>query len=193
MRYTAYSSDIGEAFRPVVPQWAVKATYGLAITYIAGEVGVATYKESKKPEGETARTFVHACVFQGLASLAIPMVAIHQLVHAAQSLTKRVGRFQKWGPTIAGLAFIPALPFVIDEPAEHAVVRGDARHPGAALGDGGALGTRGLPGRPSGEGLRHGALLLLGASQRPCPRMGRGGRRRNQRCLVRVERRATKR
>ena len=44
MRYTAYSSDIGEAFRPVVPQWAVKATYGLAITYIAGEVGVATYK-----------------------------------------------------------------------------------------------------------------------------------------------------
>ena len=82
---------------------------------------------------------------------------------------------------------------LLDEPAEHAVVRGDARHPGAALGDGGALGTRGLPGRPSGEGLRHGALLLLGASQRPCPRMGRGGRRRNQRCLVRVERRATKR
>ena len=121
MRYTAYSSDIGEAFRPVVPQWAVKATYGLAITYIAGEVGVATYKESKKPEGETARTFVHACVFQGLASLAIPMVAIHQLVHAAQRLTKRVGRFQKWGPTIAGLAFIPALPFVIDEPAEHVI------------------------------------------------------------------------
>ena len=32
-----------------------------------------------------------------------------------------MGRFTKWGPTIAGLALIPALPFAVDEPCEHAI------------------------------------------------------------------------
>ena len=123
-RYTAYSSDVGEAFRPVVPQWAVRGTYGLAVSYIAGEIGLTTWKESKKPgatQETTLRAFTHATVFQGIASLALPMVIIHQAVHAAQVATKRMGRFTKWGPTIAGLALIPALPFAVDEPCEHAI------------------------------------------------------------------------
>ena len=121
MRYTAYSSDVGEAFRPVVPDWAVKATYGLAVTYIAGEVGYTTWKESEKPDGDTLRAFCHATVFQGVASLALPMFVIHQSVHAAQALTKRIGRFTKWGPTFAGLALIPLLPYAVDHPAELAI------------------------------------------------------------------------
>ena len=120
-RYTAYSSDVGEAFRPVVPGWAVKGTYGLAIAYICGDIGLTTYKESQKPDGNTARTFVHATVFQGIASLALPMFIIHQAVHAAQYATKKMGRFTKWGPTIAGLMLIPALPYAVDEPAEHII------------------------------------------------------------------------
>ena len=31
VRHLAYTSDLGEAFRPVVPRWAVNATYGIAI------------------------------------------------------------------------------------------------------------------------------------------------------------------
>ena len=123
-RYTAYSSDVGEAFRPMVPEWAVRATYGLAITYIAGDVGMTTYKESQKPgatQEKTLRAFLHATIFQGVASLALPMVIIHQTVHAAQAITKRMKRFTKWGPTLAGLALIPALPYAVDEPCEHAI------------------------------------------------------------------------
>lgn len=123
-RYTAYSSDVGEAFRPVVPEWAVRATYGVAISYIGAEVGLTTWKESQRPEATqetTLRAAVHASIFQGIASLALPMVIIHQTVHAAQAVTKRVGRFTKWGPTIAGLALIPALPYAVDEPCEHAI------------------------------------------------------------------------
>jgi fission process protein 1 len=120
-RYTAYSSDVGEAFRPVVPEWAVRGTYGLAIAYICGDVGLTTYNESLKPEGNPTRAFVHASVFQGIASLALPMFIIHQAVHAAQYATKRIGRFTKWGPTLAGLALIPALPYAVDEPCEHAI------------------------------------------------------------------------
>lgn len=120
-RYTAYSSDVGEAFRPVVPQWAVKGTYGLAVAYICGDIGMTTYTESLKPDGNTARTFVHATIFQGVASLALPMFIIHQAVHAAQIATKKMGRFTKWGPTVAGLMLIPALPYAVDEPAEHVI------------------------------------------------------------------------
>jgi hypothetical protein len=30
LRYLAYASDLGEAFRPTVPRWVVNATYGVA-------------------------------------------------------------------------------------------------------------------------------------------------------------------
>jgi hypothetical protein len=69
----------------------------------------------------SAGTFCYAVVFQGIASLALPMFIIHQTVHAAQYVTKRAGRFTKWGPTVAGLALIPALPYAVDEPAEHVI------------------------------------------------------------------------
>lgn len=36
-------------------------------------------------------------------------------------MLQKVGRFQKWGPTVAGLAVVPAMPFVFDHPIEHAV------------------------------------------------------------------------
>lgn len=122
-RYTAYSSDVGEALRPIVPQWAVRGSYGLAIAYIMGDVAYTGHKESLKPDGNATRAIAHAAVFQGVASLALPMVIIHQAVHAAQYATKRLGRFTKWGPTICGLALIPALPFAVDEPCEHVIDR----------------------------------------------------------------------
>jgi len=120
-RYAAYSSDVGEALRPVVPDWAVKGTYGLAIAYIMGDVGYTGYKESLRPDGNPTRALVHAATFQSVASLALPMVIIHQAVHFAQYATKRLGRFTKWGPTLFGLALIPALPYAVDEPCEIAI------------------------------------------------------------------------
>jgi fission process protein 1 len=56
-----------------------------------------------------------------LASLIVPTLAIHTIVHQAHAVTKRTGRFTKWGPTVAGLVFIPALPYAVDEPIENAV------------------------------------------------------------------------
>lgn len=42
-------------------------------------------------------------------------------VNVFKSITAKIGRFQRWGPTIAGLAVIPFLPVFLDEPAEQAV------------------------------------------------------------------------
>jgi len=32
-----------------------------------------------------------------------------------------VGKYQKWGPTLSGLALVPFLPFILDHPVEQAI------------------------------------------------------------------------
>mmetsp|Transcript_43698 Transcript_43698/g.114848 ORF Transcript_43698/g.114848 Transcript_43698/m.114848 type:complete len:193 (+) Transcript_43698:37-615(+) len=138
VRYTAYASDVGEGLRPVVPEWAVRASYGLAVTYVAGEIGLHTYHASQKQDTDIPRVLAHQTIFHGIASLGLPMVIIHQAVHGAQVVTKRLGRFTKWGPSLVGLSLIPALPFVVDAPVETAVDAAfdygwpTTNHPGAS-------------------------------------------------------------
>lgn len=43
-RYVAYTSDIGEAFRPVVPPTIVTAGYAISWMYLVGDVGYEGYK-----------------------------------------------------------------------------------------------------------------------------------------------------
>lgn len=48
VRHLAYSSDLGEAFRPVVPVWAVNATYGVAVTYVVADTAFRVYEAEEK-------------------------------------------------------------------------------------------------------------------------------------------------
>lgn len=50
-RYVAYTSDIGESFRPVAHPWLVKAGYGVSWLYILGDVGYASWIVKLKLEG----------------------------------------------------------------------------------------------------------------------------------------------
>jgi mitochondrial fission process protein 1 len=43
-RYIAYTSDIGESFRPVAHPWLVRSAYGISWAYILGDVGHEGYK-----------------------------------------------------------------------------------------------------------------------------------------------------
>jgi hypothetical protein len=43
---------------------------------------------------------------------ALPAATIHSVVHVLQMFTRRIGRFQRWGPTMGGLAVVPFLPFM---------------------------------------------------------------------------------
>lgn len=43
-RYVAYTSDIGESFRPIAHPWLVKGAYGVSWAYIVGDVGFEGYK-----------------------------------------------------------------------------------------------------------------------------------------------------
>mmetsp|Transcript_1583 Transcript_1583/g.3810 ORF Transcript_1583/g.3810 Transcript_1583/m.3810 type:complete len:250 (-) Transcript_1583:9-758(-) len=121
VRYLAYSSDVGEAMRPVVPTWLVNATYGIAIGYCALDVGFEGYKEHKA-QGDVKRAVVKQTLFQGLASIGLPFLIIHTSVHGAQKLIKSYApKHLKWGPTVFGLLLIPFLPTVCDVPVEHGI------------------------------------------------------------------------
>eukprot|EP00300_Choanocystis_sp_HF-7_P040916 c7508_g1_i1.p1 GENE.c7508_g1_i1~~c7508_g1_i1.p1 ORF type:complete len:211 (-),score=23.90 c7508_g1_i1:66-698(-) len=136
IRYLAYSSDLGESFRPLLPRWIVNATYGVAAAYVLGDVAYQTYAENKRllklaqvdPSAESqrlklnARAACHSATFQTLASLIVPAVVIHTTVHQSQRVFRLVPnvKIARYGPSGLGLAVIPFLPLV-DEPIEHGV------------------------------------------------------------------------
>ena len=54
VRYLGYANECGEAFRPLVPEIAVLATYGIAIAYVTADAiskGIKCNKESGEENG----------------------------------------------------------------------------------------------------------------------------------------------
>eukprot|EP00446_Apocalathium_sp_SHHI-4_P031920 CAMPEP_0177232030 /NCGR_PEP_ID=MMETSP0367-20130122/43090_1 /TAXON_ID=447022 ORGANISM="Scrippsiella hangoei-like, Strain SHHI-4" /NCGR_SAMPLE_ID=MMETSP0367 /ASSEMBLY_ACC=CAM_ASM_000362 /LENGTH=331 /DNA_ID=CAMNT_0018682619 /DNA_START=26 /DNA_END=1021 /DNA_ORIENTATION=+ len=123
-RLLAYTSDLGESVRPVMPLWFVNCCYGL--TFLYAGIGVTYETANAYMEGlqneMVLRACLHAATFQTLASIALPAVIIHQVVHVAQRQAHRLpaGPVAKFVPSLLGLCCIPLLPHV-DEPVEHVV------------------------------------------------------------------------
>ena len=119
-RYLAFTSDVGEAFRPIVaPKW-VTLSYGVSWAYCGVDVAYEGWKEHKKGKEakEVGWIVLERSIFQALASMLLPAATIHTQVHVFQHVFKRIGKFQKWGPTVAGLALLPVLPYMYDKPVE---------------------------------------------------------------------------
>ncbi|RCH92820.1 hypothetical protein CU097_010416 [Rhizopus azygosporus] len=124
-RYLAYTSDVGEAFRPIAHPAIVTAAYGISWAYLGLDVGYEGYKAHHAGEDNAAiaTTVVKRGVFQSLASMAFPMLTIHSVVKYSAYGFKNVKspKIKAWGPTVLGLGVIPFLPFIFDEPIEHIV------------------------------------------------------------------------
>ncbi|KAK0523784.1 hypothetical protein OC835_006150 [Tilletia horrida] len=188
-RYVAYTSDIGEAIRPLVTPGVVRAAYAVSWLYLGGDVSYAGYRtwktgagssthhgqhaestaaavvsalpekdelrrrlqsvhsasEAKQeakavtaqvghalapssgvtpaPPSEIAFVMARRAVFQTLASMALPAFTIHSIVRYSAPLFARSAsrRLASLGPTISGLACVPALPYIFDHPVERAV------------------------------------------------------------------------
>jgi fission process protein 1 len=122
-RYLAFTSDFGEALRPVVSKAIVNSSYAVAIGYCFADVGWEAYKLKKRnyltEKGEPmsmTQCIVERSTFQAVASIAVPTLVVHTAVDIAKKVTTRVGRYTKWGPSIVGLSIIPLLPMYIDHP-----------------------------------------------------------------------------
>ncbi|KAG0209375.1 hypothetical protein BGX28_010363 [Mortierella sp. GBA30] len=124
-RYLAYSSDVGEAFRPVTAPLFVNAMYGVSFAYVGFDVAYEGYKAkiAGAPNDVVGMTVVKRGIFQGLASLLMPAITIHTVVHQSGRLFKNSANatLKKWGPTAIGLCVVPALPIMFDHPIETAV------------------------------------------------------------------------
>ncbi|KAI8904453.1 mitochondrial 18kDa protein [Gorgonomyces haynaldii] len=129
-RYLAFTSDVGEAVRPVVPLGIVNLAYGISFAYVGADVAYHTAwtrdKTSHLSNSQelVTRQFLERSVFQGLASLFLPAVTIHTLVDQTAKILKRQTRnasVLRWGPSLTGLAFLPLLPTLLDEPTEYVV------------------------------------------------------------------------
>jgi fission process protein 1 len=130
-RYLAFTSDFGEALRPVLSARIVTGTYAIAIGYCFADVGWEAYKLKERnymtaahehhPPRPMSMTqlVVERSVFQAVASVAVPFAIIHTAVGTSKKFFDRMGRFTKWGPSVVGLAVIPLLPMYFDEPIEH--------------------------------------------------------------------------
>ena len=131
-RYLAFTSDFGEALRPVVHARIVTGTYAIAFAYCIADVGWEAYKlkqndyfhEKTKEKMTMTQLIIERSTFQAIASLIVPAVVIHTSVDIAKKAFARIGRFQKWGPSVVGLSIIPFLPLYLDEPVEEMIEHG---------------------------------------------------------------------
>ncbi|ORY78082.1 mitochondrial 18 KDa protein-domain-containing protein [Leucosporidium creatinivorum] len=132
-RYLAYTSDVGEAARPVVAPKIVTAAYGVSWLYLIGDTGYEGYKAKLRsdkycPESQmevVGLGVAKRAIFQATASMLFPSLTIHSIVKYSSQAIKRYNFrnlfVQRWGASLLGLSFIPALPYIFDEPVEHVV------------------------------------------------------------------------
>jgi fission process protein 1 len=126
-RMFAYSSEVGEAGRPILNKHLIRCFYGLSWIYVVGDValeGANEYEKSSETEN-VARAVSKRAIFQTTASMILPAITVHQTVHWTSHLLNKFAQ-QRFGgnriiPVVAGLATIPALPFMFDHPVEYGV------------------------------------------------------------------------
>ncbi|OUM55146.1 hypothetical protein BVG19_g4632 [[Candida] boidinii] len=145
-RYVAYTSDIGESFRHVVTPGFVRTCYGISWSYVTLDVAYSTWKAKmrqegryysglkpwdKKPESnlEAANAYTGLdwrvllfknAIFQAGASMLLPAFTIHSTVRYSSLLFKNIANptIKSLGPVACGLAVVPLLPYLFDEPVE---------------------------------------------------------------------------
>ena len=98
--------QVGEAFRPLVPRWAVNASYGLAGAYVCSDAAWRAQATSREPAVEAVDTLL----WQGLASIALPGLVINRVVWGAAKFAKP----KSVVPTLVGLAVVPLIIRPID-------------------------------------------------------------------------------
>ncbi|EHK99694.1 putative Mitochondrial fission process protein 1 [Glarea lozoyensis 74030] len=123
-RYVAYTSDIGESFRPVAhPNW-VRAAYGISWAYIAGDVAHEGYKAYCANQRVLHPDLPRKAAPQNYNNAQnTPAFTIHSIVRYSGRALKgnRNIKIRTYGPIGLGLAAVPALPYLFDKPVEEAV------------------------------------------------------------------------
>lgn len=145
-RYVAYTSDVGESFRPVAHPKLVTFCYGISWSYLIGDVAyeswkarmrqAGTHRPGLKPWDPTPEVSallrdsyddldwkiigVKRALFQSIASMGLPAFTIHSTVRYSSILFKDSANktLKTFGPVALGLGIVPFLPYLFDKPVE---------------------------------------------------------------------------
>lgn len=123
--YKAYCAN-QRILHPELPRDAVKARYNdgkVDFKEVAREAGISLTPGRVAPIDDYRTIMVQRAIFQGVASMGLPAFTIHSIVRYSGRAMKGVknARLRTWGPIGLGLAAVPALPYMFDEPVEKAV------------------------------------------------------------------------
>jgi fission process protein 1 len=146
-RYFAFSSDIGEAIRPIVSPIIVQITYAMTLIYCVCDIVYEGYLHIQKskilnqskvpgnsndhisenqPYDPASRSLwnvlLEKSIFHLFASILLPGIVIHNIVHYSHdwilSNFPMKPMWYRWGPSLLGLGIIPLLPVFLDFPIE---------------------------------------------------------------------------
>jgi mitochondrial fission process protein 1 len=125
LRYLGYANEIGESFRYQYPKLVIPS-YVVAFGYCfadAGTSGMDTWKETSSKWDAAAAT-ADTLLWQTLASVTIPGLAINQIVRASRFAITRSpvvlsAMVAKWLPTTMGLCSIPLIVEPIDASVDY--------------------------------------------------------------------------
>lgn len=130
-RAIVYASEVGEAGRPIMKPWMVTWAYAFSFLYVGVDTGLKAQEAFDKTGSKTdaVKTAGYMLGFHGLASMYLPMVAVHTTVKYSKKgidwsgLFKKMPRVRGWAPTVLGLFAIPWIVHPIDHGVEWVMER----------------------------------------------------------------------
>lgn len=118
LRPLAYTSEIGEAFRPLSSSYFVKFMYGVSWSYVLLDTGLKVHKVSNESPTVISLTLFDTFTWHIFASMLLPAVTIHAIVGNSKKLLNKANvqnKFvMKYSPTLIGLVSIPLIIHPLD-------------------------------------------------------------------------------
>ena len=118
IRPLAYTSEVGEAFRPLTSSIFVKFLYGVSWSYIFLDTGLKVHKVNNESYTVMSLTFFDTFTWHIFASMVLPAITIHAIVDNAKKLISKRNiqnkQILKFGPTLIGLSSIPLIIHPLD-------------------------------------------------------------------------------
>lgn len=118
-RPAAYTSEVGESFRPVMSPGLIKIMYGISWAYVIVDTASATYNVKDKGQEVMKYTCLDKAIWHTLASMVLPAFTIHTVVKFTGKLFKGIfgqkSKLAVWLPVFFGLGSIPFIIHPLDD------------------------------------------------------------------------------
>lgn len=126
-RPAAYTSEVGEAVRPIVPKPVIWLGYGLSFGYVFADIGLKLHDIKDKPNDEIFWKGIDLSLWHASASIVVPAITIHTIVESVTKIQNNLikrgkvlpPRFRAMFPSAIGLLSIFGIIHPIDKGTDY--------------------------------------------------------------------------